>query len=220
MPSRAPALLALLWRTRYYSLTGLFWGTTVPIFMNDNLFEVKYIIGRSMAPTLSPTYQETGRRDAVLWSKWFAPAEIRRGDVVHFMNPLRPEAFAVKRVIALEGDVVVLDKARRPSVREGPEPAAVRAWDAWGGKVKVPEGHVWVEGDNLRESLDSNWYGPISKSLVTGRATAVVWPPRRFWTAPWVGFESRTRVVEGRVGRSWTEGLPVELAEITEPHLR
>ena len=139
---------------------------------------------------------------------------------MHFMNPLRPEAFAVKRVIALEGDVVVLDGRRRPSVREGPEPAAVRAWDAWGGRVKVPAGHVWVEGDNLRESLDSNWYGPISKSLVTGRATAVVWPPRRFWTAPWVGFESRTRVVEGRVGRSWTEGLPVELAEITEPHLR
>jgi inner membrane protease subunit 2 len=215
-----PAILHLLWRTRYYSLIGLFWGTTVPIFINDNIFEVKYIIGRSMAPTLSPTYQETGRRDAVLWNKWVMPGQLQRGDVVHFMNPLRPEAFAVKRVIGLEGDVVVLDRRRRPKAREGPEPAAASAWDAWKGRAKVPQGHVWVEGDNERESLDSNWYGPISKSLVTGRASAIVWPPSRFWTKPWLGFSGRTRVIKGRVETDWTEGLPVGLEEIGEPHLR
>ena len=136
------------------------------------------------------------------------------------MVPHKPEAFAVKRVIGLEGDVVVLDGRRRPSVREGPEPAAVGAWDAWGGMVKVPEGHVWVEGDSVTESFDSNWYGPVSKSLVTGRAVAVVWPPSRFWTEPWTGFKSRTKVLEGRVEGDWTDGLPVELAEIGEPHLR
>ena len=215
-----PGILHVLWRTRYQTLFPVFWVTTGLIFIQDNIFEVMTITGRSMAPTLSPTYDETGRRDAVLWNKWVMPGRLERGDVVHFMNPLKPDEFAVKRVIGLEGDVVVLDRRRRPSAKEGPEPAASRAWDAWEGRASVPQGHVWVEGDNERASKDSNWYGPISKSLVTGRASAIVWPPSRFWTKPWTGFSGRTKVVEGRVERDWTDGLPVGLEEIGEPHVR
>ena len=134
------------------------------------------------------------------------------------MNPLRPDAFAVKRVVALEGDTVILDPRRRPS--EGVGGIEAQAWDAWQGKAQVPRGHVWVEGDNWRKSRDSNYYGPISRSLISGRAVAVTWPWRRFWTRPWEGFEGRTGVVvaeEGRRKRS--DGLPVELAEIGEPHV-
>ena len=190
------------------------------IFINDNIFETGSIIGRSMAPTLSPEYNETGHKDSLLWNKWRAVNELKRGDIVHFMSPNKPEEFAVKRVIALEGDVVILDKKRRPWLADKPEPPDARAWDAWNGKVKVPQGHIWVEGDNFRKSRDSNWYGPISKSLVNGTATAVVWPPKRFWMKPWLDYESRTKVIEGRVEKKWTEGLPVELAEVGEPHLR
>lgn len=214
-----PGSLVLLWRMRYYALIGPFWCITVPIFINDNIFEIRGIEGRSMAPTLSPEYHETGRRDWLFLNKWVAPEKLDRGDVVHFMIPVRPEALAVKRVIALEGDTVVLDPRRRPKVHRGPEPPAAMAWDAWGGRAKVPQGHVWVEGDNLGFSRDSNWYGPISKSLVTGRATALVWPPSRFWTKPWLGFDSTTKVIEGKVERDWTDGLPVELAEIGKPHV-
>lgn len=222
MPSRASAFLNTLWRTRYKTLTPFFWLGAGTIFINDNFFEPMFITGTSMAPTLSPAYKETGRRDVVLWRKWFSHSEIKRGDVVHFMNPLRPEVFAVKRVIGMEGDVVFLDKRRRPRSNglEGPEPYYMKAWDAFGGKVKVPEGHLWVEGDNMWESRDSNTYGPISKSLVTARTTAVVWPPSRFGMTPWDGFKSQTKVLKGRVEREWTDGLPVELAEITDPHLR
>ena len=139
---------------------------------------------------------------------------------MQFMNPNKPEGFAVKRVIALEGDVVILDKKRRPWLADEPEPPDAKAWDARKGKVKVAQGHIWVEGDNHRASRDSNWYGPISKSLVNGTATAVVWPPKRFWTKPWLDYKSRTKVIEGRVEKKLTEGLPVELAEVGEPHLR
>ena len=212
------AFHALRYRPLYYASIGIFWGTAPLIFLNDNVFEITFVTGESMSPTLSPRYHETGRTDLVFFNKWNATSNIRRGDVVHFMNPMKPEALAVKRVIGVEGDVVVLDKRRRPRPREGPEPATARAWDEWRGRAWVPQGHVWVEGDNWRESHDSNYYGPISKSLVTGRAVAVVRPGSRFWTKPWVGFESRTRVVEGRY-TEWTEGLPVELAEIREPHV-
>jgi inner membrane protease subunit 2 len=119
----------------------------------------------------------------------------------------------------LEGDTVLLDKKRRPIVKEGPEPEEARAWDAWKGKAVVPQGHIWVEGDNRLSSVDSNDYGPVSKSLINGRAIAVVLPFSKFWTQPWTDYKSKTKIkrCDGDV-KEWTNGLPVELAEIANPH--
>ena len=209
-----------IWRSRNHIALGLYFGVTGMIFINDNIVEVTNVQGRSMAPTLSPDYHETMRCDWVMFNKRLSSVQLRRGDVVHFMNPVRPDAFAVKRIVGLEGDMVVLDKRRRPRNKEGPELSEARAWDAWEGKVKVPQGHIWVEGDNWRETRDSNWYGPISKSLVVGRAAAIILPLDRSLTRPWVDFSSRTKVIEEKANTVQTDDLPVELAEIVEPHLR
>ena len=74
--------------------------------------------------------------------------------------PHNPEKIVVKRVIALEGDEVVT-RAPYPVARE-----------------VVPSGYVWVEGDVLERhrTLDSNTYGPVSKSLIVGQLRAIVWP--------------------------------------------
>ena len=211
--------LSHLWHARRSIAVGTFWGVTGGIFIQDNVFKVVDIEGSSMAPTISPLYKDTEKKDWIIWKKWNATKNIQRGEVVHFMNPQKPEAFSVKRVIALEGDVVLLDKNRRPKPNEIGWERKAQAWDAWKGKAMVPQGHVWVEGDNWRKSHDSNYYGPISKSLITGRAVAVFWPPDRFWTEPWLGFKSKTKVIEGHGTTDWTEGLPVELAEIRDPHM-
>ena len=198
---------------------GFFWGATGSIFINDNVVEYRFIEGESMAPTLSPKYKETGGGDWILLRKWNATKNLQRGDLVHFMNPHKPEALAVKRVIALEGDIVLLDPKRRPSAKDGREPVAARAWDEWKGRAEVPQGHVWVEGDDWRKSNDSNWYGPISKSLIEGRALTMLRPLDKLGTKPWEEFKSRTKVLEGHGMKDWTEGLPVALAEIREPHM-
>lgn len=111
-----------------------------------------------------------------------------------FRSPLRPEALTIKRVIALEGDTVFPSRTFPNSKQTTyPLPYAV-----------VPQGQVWVEGDaihNGKESVDSNIYGPVSMSLITGRVTHVVWPPERMgrvsWWEGWEG-KGRTRVVRGR----------------------
>ena len=95
-------------------------------------------------------------------------------------SPVHPERLVVKRVIALEGDVVY---ARTPC----PMPT-----------VHVPAHHVWVEGDNRDKTLDSNHYGPIPLNLIQGRITHVLLPWKSFGAIRWWEFRGKTRVMKGR----------------------
>lgn len=50
-------------------------------------------------------------------------------------------------------------------------------------ELVVPEASYWIMGDNRQTSAggseDSRYFGPIDAMTVAGRATAVIWPPRR-----------------------------------------
>lgn len=146
------------------------------IFINDTLFEIVSVHGPSMQPTLSPSCHETGVEDYLAINKWSPTDNLQRGDVVAFWSPQQPLTLSVKRVIGLGGDWVELDRRRRPKDKWG-EIGGGRQWDLMRqangstladgsskGKrgVRVPWGHVWVEGDNWRCSRDSNYYGPVS----------------------------------------------------------
>lgn len=155
-----------------FTVVPAFWSLAITICVNDKFFEVVSVRGPSMSPTLSPTFHETGDCDYILLWKWNPTGNLKRGDVISFHTPHKPDSLAVKRVVGLEGDLVEMDWRRRPdneSVGGGVGKAEV--WDLMGemheremGKrrVKVPFGHVWVEGDNWRKSHDSNFYGPVS----------------------------------------------------------
>ena len=43
-----------------------------------------------------------------------------------------------------------------------------------GGLIKVPQGHVWLVGDNLGNSIDSRDYGPVPEATLKGRILARV----------------------------------------------
>ena len=61
--------------------------------------------GTSMRPTLSHC-------DWVFISYWkYRTEKLKRGDIVAFISHRDPERFVVKRIIALEGDIVKNDKA-------------------------------------------------------------------------------------------------------------
>ncbi|PKQ38698.1 MAG: signal peptidase I [Actinobacteria bacterium HGW-Actinobacteria-1] len=110
-----------------------------------------------------------------------------RGEVVVFDNPHPTSALdkiLIKRVIATEGQTVdIYDDAvwvdgvalDEPYVHGKPTlPGTVMT------PITIPEGQVWLMGDNRTNSGDSRFFGPQPVSKVRGRAIWTYWPPKEF----------------------------------------
>lgn len=135
-----------------------------------------------MYPFLNTDADGSSSMDRVLVNMYRPSQHLHRGEVVAFWSPLHPEKMAVKRVVALAGDVVET-RAPYPFARE-----------------TVPPGHCWVEGEHpegSRKSYDSNTYGPVSLSLIVGNVKAVVWPWRRAGRIRWEDWGGSRRVTQG-----------------------
>jgi len=148
-----------------------------------------YIPSGSMLPTL-----QVG--DRIIVDKLsYHLHDVHRGDIVVFARPpLEDQEYAdlVKRVIGLPGETisskggsVYVDghKLSEPWLPAGPSsftgPLAGNdphpQFDL-PGPVRIPAGDYYVMGDNRTDSEDSRFFGPIPKSLIVGRAVAVIWP--------------------------------------------
>jgi signal peptidase I len=90
----------------------------------------------------------------------------------------------IKRVIGIEGDTV---EGRRGRVLVNGEPIdepylAEGIQTSSFGPVDVPEGQIFVMGDNRTNSADSREFGPVPEDTVVGRAFLLIWPPADFDT--------------------------------------
>lgn len=142
-----------------------------------------WVVQPFVVPTGSmlPTIQ---LKDQVLANKFvyrFDPP--RRGDIVVFDDPTGEVDTLIKRVIAVGGQTVDVHDGKvwvdgtalvEPYTHGQPtEPQVVPL------PIKIPVGSIWVMGDNRTQSKDSRTLGPISLSLVHGRAFVTYWPPDR-----------------------------------------
>ena len=101
---------------------------------------------------------------------------ISRGDIVVVEHPRR-EGTVCKRVLGLPGDDIIVKKSQYNAshFRCGPEKAPRAARKSL---HTVPDGHVWLEGDNSANSLDSRSYGTVPAAMIVGRVPFRVWPLR------------------------------------------
>ena len=148
-----------------------------------------YIPSGSMLPTL-----QIGDR-IIVDKVSYHLHDPHRGDVVVFARPpLENQAYAdlVKRVIGLPGETISSNhgtvyingkRLSEPWLISGPSSfsGALPGGDEHPqydlpGPVKIPAGSYFVMGDNRTNSEDSRFFGPIPRSLIVGRAVAVVWP--------------------------------------------
>lgn len=146
-----------------------------------------YISGPSMQSTLL-------ENNRVLVNKLsYRLHDVYRGDVVVFDRITTNGGVVahddlIKRVIAVGGDTISISQCNvfvnESQVEEkylddessDTQNLTDRCRVVDMEKQTVPKDKVFVMGDNRAESFDSRSFGPIDKSLIVGRAFAVVWP--------------------------------------------
>ncbi|MFJ7216612.1 signal peptidase I [Amycolatopsis sp. NPDC098790] len=134
-------------------------------------YEAYSIPGASMSPTLKPGDRIVVRR---------APdAEVHRGDVVAIDSSAYADqsraGISVVRVVGVAGDTVACCTDEHLSVngKAITEPYITPGYEGlFEFSAKVPEGTIFVEGDNRGNSDDSRFGGPVALSGVTGFVVA------------------------------------------------
>jgi signal peptidase I len=121
-------------------------------------------------------------RDRLFINKFvYHLSAIERGDVVVFHYPRDPEKSYIKRVIALPGDRLRIDRGvvwlNGVPQTEGYVPEEYRDSRSMAEMV-VPRDAYFMMGDHRSISSDSREFGPVERGLVYGKAVFVYWPTR------------------------------------------
>jgi signal peptidase I len=117
-------------------------------------FKTVQVSGVSMLPTL-----KDGQRVLVSKAYWLV-GPIHKGDIVVIRDET-PTGFIIKRIHFMAGEKV--DWKWVPD-----------SWQLKDGPMVVPEGQIFVMGDNKPQSEDSRRFGPVPIADVLGKV--VVWP--------------------------------------------
>jgi signal peptidase I len=178
LPSPAPdsgilkPLAGFLLRTLRELVETVLPAVLIALFINAFLAQATVVRGQSMEPTLYDN-----ERVIVEKISYRLTGGPRRGDVV----VLRLEGahdMLIKRVVALPGETVAV-QGGQVFVDGMPltEAWAVRQGGPDYPPTLVPEGHIFVMGDNRSHSNDSRSFGPVPLKDVIGHAIFVYWPP-------------------------------------------
>lgn len=104
-----------------------------------------------------------------------------RGDVIVFRYPPDPEREPyIKRVIGLPGDEVQVHDRNVFVNNEPMREPYISAPPIYEGTWLVPEGSLFVLGDNRNSSSDSHSWGMVPFENVIGKAEVVYWPPEEW----------------------------------------
>lgn len=134
------------------------------------VFKISAVVGNSMNRTLS-----NGDNVLITARNW----NVERGDIVVISQPNAFDEVLIKRVIATEGQTVTINGNTHEVIVDGEvlkepyiaEPLYVIG--TWDYPVTVPEGCVFVMGDNRNHSTDSRdsaAVGMIDTRYIVGEA--------------------------------------------------
>ena len=156
-------------------------AVAVALLIRTFIVELYIVDGPSMQPTL-----QDGERLVVnkFIYHWRDP---HRGEVIIFRYPRDHSRDFIKRVIAVGGDTIEM-KDGHVFVNDAliNEDYIAEKTRTEYPKQTVPEGTLFVCGDNRRNSLDSRFpdVGFVSLELVKGKASLIFWPIDNFAALP------------------------------------
>lgn len=154
-------------------LRDLLIAATAAILIIVFLYQPVRVEGTSMLPRLVDN-------DRLFINKFvYRFTSIERGDVVVFHYPLNPEESYIKRVIALPGDRLRIDRGTVwINGKPQPEPYVPEAYKDYRSQAEevIPPGYYFMMGDHRSVSSDSRAFGPVERPLIYGKAVFVYWP--------------------------------------------
>jgi len=178
-------LLALFIRTFVVQAFKIPSGSMIPtLLVGDHILVNKFIYGLKIP---------------LIDKKLFTFHQPTRGEVIVFIFPLERSKDFIKRVIGVPGDLIVM-KGKRVFINGEPysdphahyldeDSPAGAFYRADFGPISVPEGSLFVMGDNRDNSKDSRSWGFVPLELVRGKAFMIYWSNgtpynRAVWNLP------------------------------------
>jgi signal peptidase I len=143
-------------------------SSMVPTFTHNELLIVNRLAYLDMDLSWVPSAET---------EHWRPFGEPKQGDVVVFMFPGDVTRDFIKRVVAVPGQTVEVRDGT--VVVDGIPLTEPYLSEAWGGNREpqvVPDGNLFVMGDNRNNSFDSRSWGMLDQSLLIGRADLRYWP--------------------------------------------
>jgi signal peptidase I len=148
-------------------------SVVVSAFIIIFLYQPVRVEGTSMLPMLED-------QDRLFINKMaYKIGDIHRGDVVVFLYPHDHTKSYIKRVIALPGDDLRIDRGQvyvnGHAIAEKYVPTRFTDDRSQPGLV-IPDNEYFVMGDHRSISSDSRDFGPVERDLIYGKAAFVYWP--------------------------------------------
>lgn len=144
----------------------------IAMLVQTFMFRITGILQTSMLPTIDP-----GDR-IIVNCMTYRFREPQRGEIVVVHDPADEKKDIIKRVIALSGETIELvDGVLYIDGAMVEEPYVVNI-DVVKGQARftVPEGYIYVMGDNRPFSGDSRDFGPVAEDQIIGKVICVMWP--------------------------------------------
>ncbi|MEX1064232.1 MAG: signal peptidase I [Candidatus Paceibacterota bacterium] len=115
--------------------------------------------------------------------------EPKRGEVVVFRFPQDTTQFFIKRIVGLPGEtveikndtVIIYDQENPEGLILDESIYLTPEQHSFGNlRIKLDPEEYFVMGDNRLQSSDSRRWGPVNRSLITGRVFLRAWPVDKF----------------------------------------
>lgn len=186
-------ILALLIRTFVVQAFKIPSGSMIPtLLVGDHLLVNKFLYGTPVDIPLTQTtiFRMPGIRKP------------SRGEIIVFKYPEDPNRDFIKRVIAVEGDIVeaknkkvfvngkVIDEPYIQHIDNSMYTIRLEPRDNFGPYL-IPKDRVFVMGDNRDQSYDSRYWGYVDLKDIRGKALILYWS--------WDSIKNFPRF--GRIGR-------------------
>jgi signal peptidase I len=174
-----------------------------------SMFPTLHVGDRVLVEKVSYLFDSPSREDVIVFARSALPGRQPdlpwTKDAQNFLRellglPTEGEEDFIKRIVAVGGDTIAYtgkphrltvngEQVQEPYIKGGEDSGSteltardctrLRMERAEGG-CTVPEGEVFVMGDNRANSEDSRFVGPIDEDEIVGRAFVVLWPLEDF----------------------------------------